>query len=1352
MQRRLIRIAAVGAACALLVLAGGNVLRRAVLGADSREARDRVQAQVRAAFASMTAELRDIATQSGAPADVRLASAGDDRATERLFAAAAAVVAAHSGLDVAVTTYTAGGQPLAWAGRPTEFDRLQGNEDRLQGGEAWFLVQGDPGFRLVYVKPIEKGDSRTGASSTRAGTIVAERPLSMVTRGGAVTASARDCGARGAYCFPTRLGPVAITLPFETLGTPTPEQDSFVVESPAGEPLFTATARAEDLALTHERWRSAIRSFSLMVIAATVLLMVGPLLDRRNRARLPASFLSATAAAVALILAGRATLSLASFADWTDARLFSSATYASFLPREIVGLGMLSVLTDRLFISPFDFVLTALTMAALALLGLVAVERWRLSAAHDRRDLGSKTKWAGYLSMQLAAGALLAAILLAHELLLRNTIAQTTLDLVHFSLQPWDASRTALQVGIIIAHATAAAVGVLCLRAARVPWRPNRGDWRVGVLTALCLVAPLVLWQTVTGDSTEQQLPLLVAAGMVIACATMATRLEARYRHGSQAFRLTLLALGFVVPALGFYPALFHEAGRAKVQLVETRYASEVLNQRQTLQSQWYQSLEEIDALEDLDAFTRTSSRAIVSPTTDLAFEVWRQTALALYPVTSSIELYDADGKLVSRFAYNLPEGLTLTPRSEEDQCEWLPYGEVSAFFAEERPVLHAGRNLCTNETPRRRLGSIVVLAMLDYENLPFISSRTPYRQLFRSGDTSSDDGSTRAAHTSLYSLNGRDVEFAFYGWSFTPLYPTNQSAWQFDSEVRDKLANDPARVPFWRKLERDGDQYDVYLLNDRSGIYALGFPVVTPLGHLVNVAELTLLGFATYLLLLTGNFVFSALSRTVKAPALLREVRASFYRKLFLAFVAAVILPVAALALVTQNYVVQEMRSAGEQGAARKASDARRVVEDLVTQLPISLDDKLMVWVSRLIDQDVNVFEKTTLVATSERNLFADRSLPTRAPADVFWALQLRNEAVTVTHERVGSLEEYLLAATPLTVKQTAGLMLTVPMTSGQQEIEERIATLNRHLLLGALLFILAGAGLGYSMAERISDPVNRLTRATRRISRGDLNAFVVGRSSDELRRLVDDFNSMAAELKRQQQELERTHRLEAWAEMARQVAHDIKNPLTPIQLTAEHLRRVHADRGEPLSPVLQECVSTILTQVRLLRQIASEFSSFASSPIAKPSVVAVPELLSDILRSYQLGLQERIKFDVDIPVTLPSVFADRALITRALTNIIENALHAMPGAGTLTVTAREADGSVRIRVSDTGAGMDPEALSRAFEPYFSTKATGTGLGLPIAKRNVELNGGSIAVSSERLRGTSVEITLPIATDGVRS
>src|SRR4030095_10508274 len=110
--------------------------------------------------------------------------------------------------------------------------------------------------------------------------------------------------------------------------------------------------------------------------------------------------------------------------------------------------------------------------------------------------------------------------------------------------------------------------------------------------------------------------------------------------------------------------------------------------------------------------------------------------------------------------------------------------------------------------------------------------------------------------------------------------------------------------------------------------------------------------------------------------------------------------------------------------------------------------------------------------------------------------------------------------------------------------------------------------AGLGYSMAERISDPVNRLTRATRRIARGDLDARIAATSSDELRRLGEDFNRMAADLKQQRSELERTQRLEAWADMARQVAHDIKNPLTPIQLSAEHMRRVNLDRGSPPSP----------------------------------------------------------------------------------------------------------------------------------------------------------------------------------------
>jgi len=224
----------------------------------------------------------------------------------------------------------------------------------------------------------------------------------------------------------------------------------------------------------------------------------------------------------------------------------------------------------------------------------------------------------------------------------------------------------------------------------------------------------------------------------------------------------------------------------------------------------------------------------------------------------------------------------------------------------------------------------------------------------------------------------------------------------------------------------------------------------------------------------------------------------------------------------------------------------------------------------------------------------------------------------------------------------------------------------------------------------------------------------------------------------------------------MARQVAHDIKNPLTPIQLSAEHARRVNIDRGRPLSPVLDECVNAILGQVTLLRQISAEFSSFASSPTPRPESTDIAALIHEVVEPYRTGLAGRVAIVVDAAGGLPTITIDRTLFSRALTNVIENALHAMPGGGTLSVVSRQSSvvsqpaasrrPAIIVEVSDTGVGMDADALAKIFEPYFSTKATGTGLGLTIAKRNIELNGGTITVASRRGVGTTVTMTLPIA------
>jgi signal transduction histidine kinase len=1323
--RRLTGIALTGAVCGLAVLAAGRIGERAVLGASDAAIRARVERDVRGAFGVMSNGLRVMARRVSDADTLVNASRGDETAARKLFDAAQnAAVAQTADVELAVTAYAAD-RPIAWAGRPSELPK-----DRLEGDEAWFIAQGALGLRLVYAMPVND------AHGDRIGTVAAEQSIRPPSSSGAVTRVDQ-------FQFPGELVPVSLELAFEDIRI-TPDPDRIDVTGPNGRHLVTAVVTPSDLAQARTRWRQMTFSIAEMTAAVFLLLLCGPLLDWRDArnpesgirdpkfhdgSRIPVSgsrYVAALAAIASAILGGRYLLRIASPADWSDAPIFSAAEYASPLMRPFLA-------------SPFDFFVTASTAAGLVALAFFAFEAWRVDRRRARLTVDSLATMIAFFAAQGVAGVIAVILLASHHALLADTVANTTLDLLHFSLHPWNTALTALQVGIVIWDATLLAAMVLVFRAAYLPWWIARGGWSIRLGTIACWTLPYLLVMT-RAEVAAAYRPLFIALALAVFVAIFATRLKGRYRQGSQAFRLMLLSIGLILPALAFYADIFELAHRAKTQLVETRFGPQALNQRRTIQSLMQQSLQQIDAFPGLaDLVSVPPGPAGSEALTDRAFQVWRITGLAAYPITSSVELFGPEGRLVSRFAFNLPDDLNAVPTSEDEGCTWDVFEEVSPFFAVERRVLSASRAVCINDPTGTShvVGSLVVHAMLDYANLPFIASKSPYVELLRPAEPAREEG-----------VSGGDVEFAVYGWSRMSLYASNETAWQMSDPVFQTLAE--SRSPLWARLQRDKEQYDVYLLSDRGGIYALGFPVVSVLGHMMNLAELTVIAAVTFLALVLLAALFSTVARrTTTARALLREIRASFYRKLFLAFVAAAVVPVVLLAVVTRNYVADQMRANVEQEAVRTASAAQRVVEDLVApravQQGVAIDDNLMVWVSRLIDQDVNIFSGPRLLATSERNLFASGVLPIRTPADVYVPLELRNEATTVVNEQIGGAQPFLVAGTHVTARQVDAI-LTVPLASRAQAIESQIDTLDRRVLLAALLFILGGAAIGYSMAERIADPVNRLTRATHRIAGGEFNARVVASSSDELGRLVDDFNRMAHHLERQRAELERTNRLEAWAEMARQVAHEIKNPLTPIQLNAEHLRRVNTDRGEPLSPVLDQSVNTILTQVKLLRQIASEFSSFASSPTVQRAPVDPAGMLHEIIDPYRSALAGQVEFNVDVPADLPSVYIDKSLISRSLTNIVENALHAMGSRGTLTVIASHEEDAVRIRVADTGAGMDADALARAFEPYFSTKASGTGLGLPIAKRNVELNGGTIAVASESGRGTTVEIRLPLS------
>ncbi|HTK29332.1 MAG TPA: HAMP domain-containing sensor histidine kinase [Vicinamibacterales bacterium] len=1291
--RRVIRWGLVAAA---VVAIGGWALQRMRIGATDADAVRRIETELRGRVARSTDTLGQLAARVAAQRETIRAVPRDTAAARRLFDTLDAALSDEESVRTGISVYDATGAPLAWTGRVSELPR-----DVVEGPAVLFVAPGTFGPRLVRIEPLV---DRTQPAAPRAATIAVEQSL------GSLGPAASAPGPMDRFTVPTSVAPVTLRTRAGGAGA-SQSPYTFDITSPGGGLLVEAEVSPSDLHETRQTWIRARWAAIAVVLGLTMLLSLAPLVDARRRSRDRRTVVLSTAGLAAALI----------------------------LVRALLWFALGPVFPSHAVTAPYDLLLTTLLLVALVYLAIDLVERRRVARPRPRVLPISGDAAVRVAAAYALAGAGDAVLIWIYERALRAVASRTTLDLLHFSLHPLSGSRLALAFGLVLLHATAIWAAAGLVRLPTLAWRTPRRlavaaalpAWMTGVL----VTAAVIRWRLTPVPFA----PLLVAAGAAGACAVALARLRSTTRRASQAARFFALFAALLAPAIAMYPSLLAFGIAAKERLVATDFGPQAANQREDLQDRLRRALDQIDARGDLPALIAGSNESEGdTPSTDRAFIVWQNTDLATYRLTSAVELYGPGGGLVSRYG-NLPD--YTTTRQNATSCRWDLVEEPSPFGSGLRHVLHADRGICQ---AGRMLGTIVVRVMLDYQALPFLASQNPYLDTLRPGLDVPAEG-----------VSGRDVEFVVYGWSRAPLQASGPGVWAIPDAVFERLV--ASRVPFWASLERDGRQFRVFFMNDRGSIYALGYPVITSFGHLMNLAELMTLAGALYVLLLAAATLFNALTSRTPASgrALLREIRSSFYQKLFLAFVAGAIVPVVILAVATRQYFVNQFQTGNEEAAARTATVAQRLVEDYATLQQRgagsleALDDQIMVLVGRAIDEDVNLYDRSRLQATSQRDLFASRVLSARTPGDVYERIVLDRLPTYVGVEAVGDAPgaSYLLAAAPVRAAGREGIV-TVPMTLGQREIERQIDELDRRVLFGAVLFSLLGAAIGYWMAERIADPVNRLTRATRRIARGDLDARIAATSSDELRRLVEDFNQMGADLKRQRVELERTQRLEAWADMARQVAHDIKNPLTPIQLSAEHAQRVNADRGRPLSPVLDECVSAILTQVKLLRQISSEFSSFASSPTARPEPSVLIALLEEVVEPYRTGLTGRVSIEVSVPAGLPRVHVDRTLFSRALTNVIENALHAMPGGGSLRITSSHEAGAshVAVAVSDTGIGMDATALGRIFEPYFSTRTAGTGLGLTIAKRNVELNGGAIAVASERGVGTRVTMTLPVA------
>ncbi len=680
--------------------------------------------------------------------------------------------------------------------------------------------------------------------------------------------------------------------------------------------------------------------------------------------------------------------------------------------------------------------------------------------------------------------------------------------------------------------------------------------------------------------------------------------------------------------------------------------------------------------------------------TEELAFDLWSDSPLSQPFLPSFVEVLDRSGAVVSRYARDVPRGpkpALPTRGTWTRSSEILDVGDLTQAqgLVSERLLLSSGELLGAV-----RIGAVSDLSLA----LRMLSEQRGVR---------------------LVGLGGPRGE-----------------------PIPDSAGLAPASI-----AGPGGIRVEVPI-DDRTYVFELPGPAAGAPGRTLGVRRL-----AEGLGLVVGALalgVWLGNRRRTQAAALGLFRRHSF--RLFVAFLTLSALSLFFFQTLVRDFVARRLVSETETEARRIAAIARKSLSDLSAFQeaevlgPLAISDAAISWVAALVSNDLELFDESgELVATNVREDVDAGLLSRLAPSDAYSRLVLADEDM-LFHRPPGGLVPAAVSARLVLPAGRTGLV-RVNLQNREAQVAAVLSDLDTRMRIAALSLLAVATMLAWFLARRISGPVLEMTLASRRIAAGDLSVRVPVRTGDEVGELAHSFNTMAHDLARQQREIERRERLAAWADMAAQVAHEVKNPLTPIQLSTEHLQRAYRASGivsEAFESVMAVCTRTILESVTKLRDIASEFAAFVREPVDRSERVDMIGLTRTVIKPYQDVLPEGLRLTARYGEACP-VSGESKLIERAIRNLFENAVQAVGSAGEIRVSCLPAGDFAELVIEDTGPGFDEETRARLFEPFFSTKTQGSGLGLALVKKVAEDLGGSASLERDR-EITRATLRLPLA------
>ncbi|MBV6441220.1 MAG: sensor histidine kinase [Haliscomenobacteraceae bacterium CHB4] len=426
--------------------------------------------------------------------------------------------------------------------------------------------------------------------------------------------------------------------------------------------------------------------------------------------------------------------------------------------------------------------------------------------------------------------------------------------------------------------------------------------------------------------------------------------------------------------------------------------------------------------------------------------------------------------------------------------------------------------------------------------------------------------------------------------------------------------------------------------------------------------------------------------------------------------------------------------------GSALSADSLRRL-------LPQTLAD-----IAGSLSMDANLYSPAgNLEFTTQEDLSGLGILPGKMNPVAQHILKNNNQPEMIEAERSAGLD-YFTKYLPLRTGQNELLgFLGVPYLLDDRKIGSEVSDFIGMLASLYVFLLLVAFVVTYLLARSIIRPLSLVSDKIRSVKLSeDKNQTLdyQGDEEDEVSELIGEYNRMVDKLEASKQQLVRLEREGAWREMARQVAHDIKNPLTTMKLSMQQLERVSSN-PEQAAAYLRKAITRLIEQIDSLAQIASEFSMFANLDIRQKSDV----VLNDVVESvYDLFSEQRnVSLDLKIPPERFHILGDKNHLIRVFNNLVINAIQAIPSdrEGQIRVSLARQNGHATVKISDNGGGIPPEIRERVFEPNFTTKTSGSGLGLAICKKIIEAHDGTIRFETRENEGTDFFVEMPITAVG---